>query len=88
VWLFVFVAAVAVAAPAAVQTITARAGADRGAATALYTFALFVGASAGPQLANLTARHGYSAVASAVAALAATGAALAAAAGFRSAWSK
>lgn len=88
VWLFVFVAAIAVAAPAAVQTITARAGAARGAATALYTFALFVGASAGPQLANLVARHGYSAVALAVAALAATGAALAAAAGFRSAWLK
>ncbi|MEU1429654.1 MFS transporter [Nocardia sp. NPDC005746] len=88
VWLFVFVAAIAVAAPAAVQTITARAGAARGAATALYTFALFLGASAGPQLANLVARHGYSAVALAVAALSATGAALAAAAGFRSAWLK
>ncbi|MGW4533353.1 MFS transporter [Nocardia sp. NPDC004340] len=88
VWLFVFVAAIAVAAPAAVQTITARAGAARGAATALYTFALFVGASAGPQLANLVARHGYSAVALAVAALAAIGAALAATAGFRSAWLK
>ncbi|MFF0634836.1 MFS transporter [Nocardia sp. NPDC004151] len=88
VWLFVFVAAIAVAAPAAVQTITAGAGAARGAATALYTFALFLGASAGPQLANLVARHGYSAVALAVAALSATGAALAAAAGFRSAWLK
>ncbi|MFE5285186.1 MFS transporter [Nocardia sp. NPDC056611] len=88
VWLFVFVAAIAVAAPAAVQTITARAGAARGAATALYTFALFVGASAGPQLANLVARHGYSAVALAVAALSASGAVLAAAAGFRSAWLK
>ncbi|WP_433593782.1 MFS transporter [Nocardia sp. CA-145437] len=88
VWLFVFVAAIAVAAPAAVQTITVRAGAARGAATALYTFALFVGASAGPQLANLVARHGYSAVALAVAALSASGAVLAAAAGFRSAWLK
>ncbi|MEU1209860.1 MFS transporter [Nocardia sp. NPDC005825] len=88
VWLFVFVAAIAVAAPAAVQTITARAGAARGAATALYTFALFVGASAGPQLANLVAQHGYSAVALAVAGLAVTGAALAAVAGFRSAWLK
>ncbi|MFE4462112.1 MFS transporter [Nocardia tengchongensis] len=78
VWLFVFVAAIAVAAPAAVQTITARAGEARGAATALYTFALFVGASAGPQLADLVARHGYPAVALAVAALAAAGAALAA----------
>ncbi|WP_327145040.1 MFS transporter [Nocardia sp. NBC_01327] len=77
VWLLVFVAAIAVAAPAAVQAIAARAGAARGAATALYTFALFVGASAGPQLANLVAHSGYSAVALAIAGLSLAGAALA-----------
>ncbi|WP_067813108.1 MFS transporter [Nocardia inohanensis] len=77
VWLFVVVAAIAVAAPAAVQAIAAQAGPARGAATALYTFALFVGASAGPQIANLVAHHGYSAVAAAIAALALAGAALA-----------
>ncbi|MEC3954076.1 MFS transporter [Nocardia sp. CDC153] len=76
-WLFVFVTAIAVAAPAAVQAIAAQAGEARGTATALYTFALFVGASAGPQLANLVSRHGYSAVALTIAALAALGAALA-----------
>ncbi|MEC3914651.1 MFS transporter [Nocardia sp. CDC160] len=77
VWLFVFVTAIAVAAPAAVQAIAAQAGEARGTATALYTFALFVGASAGPQLANLVSRHGYSTVALTIAALAASGAALA-----------
>lgn len=76
-WLLVFVAAIAVAAPAAVQAIAAQAGAARGAATALYTFALFVGASAGPQVANLVAHKGYSSVALAIAALALIGAALA-----------
>ncbi|MFE3189676.1 MFS transporter [Nocardia sp. NPDC059240] len=79
VWLFVFVTAIAVAAPTAVQAIAVHAGAARGTATALYTFALFVGASAGPQIANLVAHHGYSAVALAIAVLAAVGAALAAA---------
>lgn len=76
-WLFVFVAAVAVAAPAAVQAIAAQAGAARGAATALYTFALFLGASAGPQLANLVAGRGFTAVALAIAALGVAGATLA-----------
>ncbi|MGV9820231.1 MFS transporter [Nocardia xishanensis] len=78
VWLFAFVAAIAVAAPAAVQAIGARAGEARGAATALYTFALFVGASAGPQIANSVARHGFSVVASTIATFAALGAAIAA----------
>ncbi|WP_067706766.1 MFS transporter [Nocardia yamanashiensis] len=76
-WLFVLVTAIAVAAPAAVQAIAAQAGPARGAATALYTFALFVGASAGPQLANLFAHSGYPAVAAAIAVLALTGSALA-----------
>ncbi|MGW4246009.1 MFS transporter [Nocardia sp. NPDC004722] len=77
VWLFVFVTAIAVAAPAAVQAIAVHAGAARGTATALYTFALFVGASGGPQLANLVSRHGYSVVALSIAVLSAVGAALA-----------
>lgn len=76
-WLFVFVAAVAVAAPAAVQAIAAQAGEARGAATALYTFALFLGASAGPQLANLVAGNGFPAVALAISALGFAGATLA-----------
>ncbi|GAB2551952.1 MFS transporter [Nocardia heshunensis] len=80
VWLFVFVAAIAVAAPAAVQAIAVHAGAARGTATALYTFALFVGAGAGPQLANLVSHHGYSAVALSIAVLSAVGAVLAVAA--------
>ncbi|MFE1593823.1 MFS transporter [Nocardia sp. NPDC058705] len=75
--LFVFVAAIAIAAPAAVQAIAARAGEARGAATALYTFALFLGASAGPQLANLVAENGFTAVALAIATLGFIGAALA-----------
>ncbi|MFF2085186.1 MFS transporter [Nocardia sp. NPDC058176] len=76
-WLFVFVAAIAVAAPAAVQAIAAQAGQARATATALYTFALFLGASAGPQLANLVADNGFTAVALAIATLGFAGAALA-----------
>ncbi|MGW5309128.1 MFS transporter [Nocardia thailandica] len=76
-WLFVFVTAVAVAAPAAVQAVSAYAGEARGAATALYTFALFVGASAGPQLANAVAHRGFPAIALSIAALGFAGAALA-----------
>ncbi|MFJ2833835.1 MULTISPECIES: MFS transporter [Nocardia] len=76
-WLFAFVAAVAIAAPAAVQAIAAHAGAARGAATALYTFALFLGASAGPQVASLVAHAGFAAVALAIAALGVGGAAAA-----------
>ncbi|GGN72649.1 hypothetical protein [Nocardia rhizosphaerihabitans] len=66
-----------VLAPAAVQAIAAQAGEARGAATALYTFALFLGASAGPQLANLVAGNGFTAVALVIAALGFGGAALA-----------
>ena len=75
--LLIFVAAIAVAAPALVQAIAERAGAARGAATSLYTFTLFVGASTGPQVANLLAGVGYWAVAGAMAAVALAGAALA-----------
>ncbi|MGW6377438.1 MFS transporter [Rhodococcus sp. NPDC055112] len=75
--LLFFVAAIAVAAPALVQAIAERAGTARGAATSLYTFTLFLGASAGPQLANLLAGVGYGAVAGAMAAVALAGAGLA-----------
>ncbi len=51
--LFPFAFAIAVAAPALVQALGALAGAARSAAVALYTFALFVGASAGPLLAGV-----------------------------------
>ncbi|MFC6013555.1 MFS transporter [Nocardia lasii] len=76
-WLFVFVAAIAVAAPAAVQAIATHAGPARGTATALYTFTLFLGASAGPQLTNLVAHHGFPTVSLTIATLALTGATLA-----------
>ncbi len=75
--LMIFVAAVAIAAPAAVQAIGASAGSARGTATALYTFALFVGASAGPQVANAFSRWGYPGVALAAATWALLAAALA-----------
>jgi YNFM family putative membrane transporter len=43
----VFVAGVATTVPAAIALITARAGEARGAGSSLYSFAAFVGASAG-----------------------------------------
>ncbi|WP_218109151.1 MFS transporter [Streptomyces agglomeratus] len=75
--LFVFVFAIAVTAPALVEAIGAQAGPARGAAVALYTFALFTGASAGPQLA--TAAGGYATVFAAIAGVLSVGALLAAA---------
>ncbi|MGW1491298.1 MFS transporter [Streptomyces sp. NPDC002402] len=75
--LFVFVFAVAVTAPALVEAIGARAGAARGAAVALYTFTLFVGASIGPQLAVATS-DSFALVCSAVAGVCVVGALLAA----------
>lgn len=48
--LFVLVFGIAVTAPALVEAIGSQAGPARGAAVALYTFALFIGASVGPQL--------------------------------------
>ncbi|MGX2993373.1 MFS transporter [Streptomyces sp. JNUCC 64] len=53
--LAVFVFAVAVTAPALVEAVGSRAGPARGAAVALYTFALFTGASLGPPLATAVA---------------------------------
>lgn len=75
--LFVFVFGIAVTAPALVEAIGAQAGPARGAAVALYTFALFAGASAGPQLA--TAAGSYATVFAAIAGVLCLGALLAAA---------
>ncbi|MGW7050792.1 MFS transporter [Streptomyces sp. NPDC054887] len=55
--LFVFVFGIAVTAPALVEAIGSQAGPARGAAVALYTFALFIGASVGPQLATAAGDH-------------------------------
>ncbi|MGW1884002.1 MFS transporter [Streptomyces sp. NPDC001970] len=75
--LFAFVLAVAVTAPALVEAIGAQAGAARGAAVALYTFMLFVGASIGPQLAVATS-DSFAVMCSAVAGLCVVGALLSA----------
>ncbi|WP_461111134.1 MFS transporter [Streptomyces calidiresistens] len=74
--LFVFVFAVAVAAPALVEAIGRLAGPARGAGVALYTFALFVGAGLGPQFATAP-DGGYGTVAGGVAALLMCGAGMA-----------
>ncbi|SDP02662.1 Predicted arabinose efflux permease, MFS family [Actinopolyspora xinjiangensis] len=74
--LFVFVFGIAVAAPALVEAIGSLAGPARGAAVALYTFVLFVGASLGPQLAALL-DNSFSTVATGVAVLLIGGAAAA-----------
>ncbi|WP_343949819.1 MFS transporter [Nonomuraea longicatena] len=76
--LFVFVFGVALTAPALVEAIGSRAGPARGAAVALYTFALFTGASLGPLLAT-SAGDGFAAVAAVIAGVLCAGAALAAA---------
>ncbi|MBE1459633.1 putative MFS family arabinose efflux permease [Nocardiopsis terrae] len=78
--LLAFAGCVAVAAPALIQAIGMRAGAARGSATALYTFALFVGAGLGPQLATVLSELGFTAVALGTAAVLAVGGALALAA--------
>lgn len=75
--LLVFAGCVAVAAPALVQAVGARAGRARSTATALYTFALFVGAGVGPQLAAALIGRGFTAVALGAAAVLALGCALA-----------
>lgn len=57
--LLLFVAAVAVAAPAVVETINANAPQARGAAVALYGCSMFIGASLGPQLAGALTGLGF-----------------------------
>ncbi|MET9518584.1 MFS transporter [Streptomyces sp. NPDC002994] len=74
--LFVFVFAIAVTAPALVEAITKHAPEARGTAVALYTFALFTGASTGPHLT--TAAGTYSTAFTLTAAVLTTGALLAA----------
>ncbi len=75
--LVVFVAAIAVAAPAVVQTISGAAGPARGAAVALYAFATFLGASLAPQLVTALAGLGFARNALVVAATLALGSLLA-----------
>ncbi|MFC7341365.1 MFS transporter [Saccharopolyspora griseoalba] len=77
--LLVFVAAAALAAPAMMQSITARvAPGEQGGASALFAFLIFLGAGVGPLLAAALASRGFAAIALAVAGLLAVGAALAA----------
>ncbi|MFI6288522.1 MFS transporter [Streptomyces sp. NPDC051018] len=75
--LFVFVLGVAVTAPALVEAIGSQAGPARGAAVALYTFALFAGASLGPLLAT-SSGDGFATVSAVIAGVLCAGAALAA----------
>lgn len=74
--LLIFVAAIAAAAPTLVEAIGAAAGAARGAAVALYAFAMFVGASLGPQLASALVSWGFSGIVQVVAVVLAVGALL------------
>lgn len=75
--LFLFVAAIAVAAPGLVEAIGASAGDEaRGAAVAIYTFALFVGASLGPQLARIAVSTGFGTLTIAIAGMLVAGALL------------
>ena len=74
--LLVFVAGIAVAAPALVEDIGASAGDARGAAVALYAFATFLGASLGPQFAKALTGLGFTGIAAAVAAVLGVGAVL------------
>ena len=57
--LLLFVAAVAAAAPAVVETINANAPHARGAAVALYGCSMFIGASLGPQLTGALTGLGF-----------------------------
>ncbi|XKK61282.1 MFS transporter [Streptomyces sp. ARC32] len=75
--LFILVFGIAVTAPALVEAIGSQAGPARGAAVALYTFALFIGASVGPQLVAALS-GGLATVFAAVAGLLGVGAVLAA----------
>ncbi|WP_264158835.1 MFS transporter [Streptomyces arboris] len=54
-----FVAAVATAAPAVVETVNATAARARGAAVAPHACSMFIGASLGPQLAGALTEHGF-----------------------------
>lgn len=60
--LLVFVGGIALAAPGLIEAVGSAAGPARAAATALYTFTLFVGASLGPQLAAVADGAGFTGV--------------------------
>jgi predicted MFS family arabinose efflux permease len=60
--LLVFVGGIALAAPGLIEAVGSAAGPARAAATALYTFTLFVGASLGPQLAAAVDGAGFTGV--------------------------
>ncbi|MFJ8104793.1 MFS transporter [Streptomyces sp. NPDC096132] len=75
--LLLFVAAVAAAAPAVVETVNAGAPHARGAAVALYGCSMFIGASLGPQLTGALTGPGFSGILLAVAAVLVRGALLA-----------
>lgn len=75
-----FVGGVALAAPGLIEAVGSVAGPARAAATALYTFVLFIGASLGPQLAAAADAAGFVGVCLAAGALLAVGAMIALAA--------
>lgn len=75
--LFVFVGGIGLSAPGLIEAVGEVAGAARAAATALYTFVLFVGASLGPQLAAAADGAGFIGVCAAAGMLLAAGALLA-----------
>ncbi|MFI6210100.1 MFS transporter [Streptomyces sp. NPDC051041] len=74
--LLLFVAAVAAAAPAVVETINATAPHARGAAVALYGCSMFIGASLGPQLTGALTRTGFGGILLVIAVMLALGALL------------
>jgi predicted MFS family arabinose efflux permease len=71
--LFVFVGGIALSAPGLIEAVGEVAGEARAAATALYTFVLFLGASLGPQLAAAADGAGFIGVCAAAGALLAAG---------------
>ncbi|MFC4505957.1 MULTISPECIES: MFS transporter [Streptomyces] len=75
--LLLFVAALAAAAPAVVETINAGAAHARGAAVALYGCSMFIGASLGPQLTGALTGLGFAGILRVVAATLALGVLLA-----------
>lgn len=78
--LFVFVGGIALSAPGLIEAVGEVAGTARAAATALFTFVLFVGASLGPQLAAVADAAGFIGVCGAAGALLAAGSVIALAA--------
>jgi MFS family permease len=75
--LLVFVAGIAVAAPGLVEAIGGAAAESRGSAVALYAFAMFVGASLGPQVVTALTAWGFGVILQVVALILALGGLLA-----------